>query len=90
MFKKIIAGILLLSVSTLFGMSLDKLNTATKAELMEIKGIGEKKADAIIKERRKGKFRSFKDFQRVAGVGEATARNVRNDVKVKSGTVQKK
>jgi len=47
MFKKVMAGVLVLSVSTLFGMSLNKLNTASKAELMEISGIGEKKADAI-------------------------------------------
>lgn len=77
------AGVLVLSVSTLFGMSLNKLNTASKSELMEINGIGEKKADAIIKERRKGKFKSFEDFQRVEGIGEETAKNVKNDVKVK-------
>ncbi|KYJ86911.1 ComEA family DNA-binding protein [Sulfurovum riftiae] len=83
MFKKVMAGVLVLSVSTLFGMSLNKLNTASKSELMEINGIGEKKADAIIKERRKGKFKSFEDFQRVEGIGEETAKNVKNDVKVK-------
>ncbi len=83
MFKKITAGILILSVSTLFGMSLNKLNTASKAELMEISGIGEKKADAIIKERRKGKFKSYEDLQRVEGIGKETAKNVKNDVKVK-------
>jgi len=83
MFKKIMAGILILATSTLFGMSLNALNTANKAELMQIKGIGEKKADAILKERRKGKFKSFEDFQRVEGVGKTTAQNVKNDVKVK-------
>ena len=83
MLKKIIAGFLVLATTTLFGMSLSKLNSASKAELMEINGIGEKKANAIVKERRKGKFKSFEDFQRVEGIGEETAKNVKNNVKMK-------
>ena len=81
MLKKITAGFLVFATSTLFGMSLNKLNSASKAELMEINGIGEVKAAAIIKERKKAKFKSFEDFQRVEGVGEQTAANVKNDVK---------
>jgi len=81
MFKKIIAGFLVLATTTLFGMSLTQLNSASKAELMEINGIGEAKAAAIIKERRKGKFKSFEDFQRVEGIGEQTSANVKNNVK---------
>ena len=83
MLKKIMAGLLILATSSLFGMSLNKLNSASKADLMEINGIGEAKASAIIKERKKGKFKSFEDFQRVEGVGEVTAKNVKNDVKMK-------
>jgi len=83
MLKKIAIGFVVLAASTLFGMSLNQLNMASKTELMQIKGIGEKKADAIIKERKKGKFKSFEDFQRVEGIGEKTAKNVKNDVKVK-------
>lgn len=43
MLKKIVTGFLVLATSTLFGMSLNQLNTASKAQLMEINGIGEKK-----------------------------------------------
>ena len=91
MFKKIIAGILIVSVSSLFGMSLKELNKADKSELMEIKGIGEAKADAILKERKNGKFKSFEDFTRVKGVGEAMANNVKHNVKstVKKETKKK-
>jgi len=81
MFKKIIAGVLVFGMSSLFAMSLSALNSASKAELMEINGIGEVKAAAIIKERRHGKFKSFDDLTRVEGIGEQTAANVKNGVK---------
>ena len=81
MLKRVMAGVLILSLTSLFGMSLKALNEADKTELMEIKGIGEAKADAIIKERENGKFKSFEDFTRVKGIGEAAANNVKNDVK---------
>jgi len=81
MFRKIIAGFLVLATTMAFGMSLTKLNSASKAELMEINGIGDVKASAIIKERKKGKFKSFQDLQRVEGIGEQTAANVKNNVK---------
>ena len=81
MFKKIIASFLILATTTLFAMSLNQLNKASKTELMEINGIGEAKASAIIKERKKGKFKSFEDFQRVEGIGAQTAANVKSGVK---------
>jgi len=86
MLKKVVVGFLMFGISSLFAMSLNQLNKASKAELMEINGIGEAKASAIIKERKKGKFKSFEDFQRVEGIGEETAKNVKNDVKVKKET----
>ena len=81
MLKKIIASFLILATTTLFGMSLSQLNSASKADLMEINGIGDVKAAAIIKERKKSKFKSFQDLQRVEGIGEQTAANVKNNVK---------
>lgn len=81
MFKKVIAGFLVLATSTLFGMSLNQLNSVSKTELMEIKGIGEAKAAAIMKAR---KFKSFDDVLNVKGVGEKLVSNIKNDVKSKS------
>ena len=90
MLKKIITGCVVLATSSLFGMSLNQLNSASKAELTKINGIGDAKADAIIKERQKGKFKSFEDFQRVEGIGEQTAQNVKNDVTSSNKKVTKK
>ena len=81
MYKKVIAGFLVFATSTLFGMSLDQLNSASKTELMEINGIGEAKAAAIMKAR---KFNSFDDVLKVKGVGEKLVTNIKNDVKSQS------
>jgi competence protein ComEA len=81
MYKKIIAGFLIFATSALFGMSLDQLNSASKVELMEVKGIGATKAEAIIAERKNGAFTSFDDFQRVKGIGAKAALNVKEYVK---------
>ena len=83
MLKTVIAGFLIFATVSSFGMSLKELNKADKSELMEIKGIGEAKADAILKERKNGKFKSFEDVTRVKGIGEAIANNIKDDVKVK-------
>ena len=90
MLKKIVVGLLILSMTSLFAMSLKELNRAHKTELMQIKGIGEAKADAIIKARQKEHFKSFDDVTRVKGIGEKTADNIKHDVKVKEKSKPKK
>lgn len=48
-----------------------ELNSATKSQLMNLPGIGEKTAEAIIKMREKnGKFRKLEELKKVKGIGD--------------------
>lgn len=47
-----------------------RLNSATVAELQQLSGVGEKKAQAIVEYRQKnGKFKSVDELQNVKGIG---------------------
>ncbi|NEW59936.1 helix-hairpin-helix domain-containing protein [Sulfurovum sp. bin170] len=73
-----------LSVSFLF--SAINLQTASKDELICIKGIGDKKAEAIIKYRKSNKLKSADDLINIKGFGKGLIAKVKSGEKtVKCG-----
>ena len=59
------------------------LNTATKEELMTLKGIGESKAEDIIRYREKsGGFKKIEDIMKISGIKEAGFQKIKDSITV--------
>jgi len=71
--------IMVLGVSLLFG-AVD-INTANKSELMSLKGVGEKKAEAILVYRKSNCFKTVDSLTGVKGIGEKFIEKNRADLK---------
>ena len=77
--RKIVAFIILFGA--LFLGALD-LQTASKSELMSIKGIGDKKADSIIEYRKSNTITKPEDLKNIKGFGDTIIANIKNDIKI--------
>lgn len=76
--------LLLIMVMVLSLIAAVNINKADKAELMSVKGIGEKKATAIIDYRKEhGKFKSINDLSKVKGLGEKSVKKFSKEISVK-------
>lgn len=63
------------------------INTATKAQLVKLPGIGPAKAERIVEWRaRRGKFNRVRDLRRVKGIGRKTLARLRKHLTVKGPT----
>lgn len=79
--KKILSALFLGATWLLAAVN---LNTATKEELMNVKGIGEKKAEAILEYRAKqGAFKSVEELAKVKGFGEKSVEKLKGELEVK-------
>jgi competence protein ComEA len=58
------------------------INTASKDELMTLPGIGESKADSIIKYREKQNFNKPSDLMQISGIKEGVFNKIKDRIKV--------
>lgn len=74
---KYVLGIVVLT-NIISAMSLNEVNIASKDELMEIKGIGDAKAELLIKSR---PFSHFSQVDKLKGFGVSLMNNIKNNIK---------
>jgi len=86
MIKKVLL-LLIFTTASLFAMN---FQTASKNELMSIKGIGEKRAASIIKYRKTNKIKSADDLKNIPGIGKEVVNNAKKGIKNSTKKVVKK
>lgn len=85
--KRLVA-LLMLCCSFLFAEI--NLQTASKEELMSVKGIGDKKADQIIEYRKTNTITKADDLKNIKGFGDSIVGNVKDANPVSKEKVNKK
>ena len=58
------------------------INTASKEDLMTLTGVGESKADAIIKYRKQNKFEKIEDIMNITGIKESLFNKIKDEITV--------
>ena len=82
--KKVSLTVLLLLFFVTMAFAKVNVNTATVQELEALPGIGNAKAEAIVKHREaNGKFKAIEDLTQVKGVGDKILEKISKEVEVK-------
>jgi len=81
--KKLAFLVSLFFAFTLNAFAAVDINKASKEELNAVKGLGDKKSDAIIEYRKKnGPFKSAEDIEKVKGIGPGIMKQIANDITI--------
>ena len=89
--KKLLLALVMLFALSGLALAAVNINTASKEELMNVKGIGEKRAQEIIDYRKKnGNFKSVDDLEKVPGIGPGIMKQIRSQVTVSGKTTVEK
>jgi competence protein ComEA len=83
MLKSIFGSIVLVLFLFISAFAAINLNTADKADLESINGIGPAKADAIIEYRNEqGSFKSVDELLNIKGIGPKLLENIKEQMKI--------
>ena len=58
------------------------INTASKEQLMNLTGVGESKANAIIEYRNQNKFETIEDLMNIPGIKESMFNKIKNEITI--------
>ena len=85
--KKLVLAFAIWMAAAGIALAAVNINTATKDELVSVKGIGEKRAQAIVDYRTKnGQFKSVDELEKVPGIGPGIMKQIKSQVSVSGPT----
>ncbi|HBI14593.1 MAG TPA: competence protein ComE [Desulfobulbaceae bacterium] len=81
--KRLFYSVVLLLIFATSVFAKVNINSATVAELEALPGVGQAKAEAIVKYREeKGKFKSAEDLKNVQGIGDKLYEKISSEIEV--------